>query len=268
MGWQTVKYACGHGEHQVQLYGKQSDRDNKAEWYERNVVCPECFKKQKQEEDANAEKTIRFEYEPERESLVVRCIAQGQREANKDALLELGFKWRKVEKGTDWKPFSAWELVFDFAFRDEDELFRKFQGLVAKCGKLGYTLKDDDRYSFALTYEDRILPDLKEYKQYVSTKPSPEGCFDFMVDKHGEDYYKKWNGKIYGRPGGYNYYVDGEKFSCTDAQRDAITKYQSAMEQWRKENDMKNVSTQTKFPANINKWAEVSKSIEEALENI
>lgn len=47
-----VTYSCGHtGE--VQLFGTNKDRERKIKWYEKEALCPECYKKQ-QEERAKA----------------------------------------------------------------------------------------------------------------------------------------------------------------------------------------------------------------------
>lgn len=43
-----VTYSCGHtGE--VQLFGKHEDRYDKIAWMEREGLCPECYRKQRQE---------------------------------------------------------------------------------------------------------------------------------------------------------------------------------------------------------------------------
>jgi len=46
---------------------------------------------------------------------------------------------------------------------------------------------------------------------------------------------KPWNGKIYGRPGSYNYYVDDTKHSMTDEQKAAIDEYRAALQAWREQ---------------------------------
>ena len=57
MAQYTYPYLCGHGHGTVRLYGKESERQRKLAWYADTFVCPECFKKQKAEEDAAAPKT-------------------------------------------------------------------------------------------------------------------------------------------------------------------------------------------------------------------
>lgn len=45
-----VKFSCGHT-HTVELFGKAEDREKKIAFYEEYYVCPECYKKQKEEEN-------------------------------------------------------------------------------------------------------------------------------------------------------------------------------------------------------------------------
>lgn len=52
MAWEMVNYSCGHSERQ-QFYGKMTDRERKLSWMERGV-CPECYRKQKEEEKSKA----------------------------------------------------------------------------------------------------------------------------------------------------------------------------------------------------------------------
>ena len=54
MAQYTYAYLCGHGSGTVRLYGKESERQRKLDWYADTFVCPDCFKKQKAEEDAAA----------------------------------------------------------------------------------------------------------------------------------------------------------------------------------------------------------------------
>lgn len=56
----TVTYSCGHTG-TVQLYGKTEERERKIKYYEEYGLCPECYKKQKQEEKEKLEQKSRFE---------------------------------------------------------------------------------------------------------------------------------------------------------------------------------------------------------------
>ena len=47
----NITYSCGH-EGTVQLFGKSEERERKIKYYEEFGLCTECYKKQKQEENA------------------------------------------------------------------------------------------------------------------------------------------------------------------------------------------------------------------------
>lgn len=44
-----VKFACGHTS-TVELFGKTADRERKISFYEKNYLCPDCYKDMKEEE--------------------------------------------------------------------------------------------------------------------------------------------------------------------------------------------------------------------------
>lgn len=52
MAWNEINYSCGHTD-RIQMYGPTRDRESKKEWMERGV-CPDCYRKQKEEERAKA----------------------------------------------------------------------------------------------------------------------------------------------------------------------------------------------------------------------
>lgn len=88
----SYKYLCGHGYGTVNLYGKESDRQRKLAWYAATFICPDCFKKQKAEEDAAAPKTASLHlavYGDVYQSIQVH----GQLAVNKEALKQLGYQW-------------------------------------------------------------------------------------------------------------------------------------------------------------------------------
>ncbi len=57
-----VTYSCGH-EGVVQLYGKESERKRKIEWYESCGLCPECYKAHTREEEAKLVKDIESKFD-------------------------------------------------------------------------------------------------------------------------------------------------------------------------------------------------------------
>ena len=94
----TVNYSCGHGSIQKELFGPHADRERKIEWMESNMVCPECYKSQKADQDAAAEKSAHVALVPGVD-IVLQVHVEGQIEANKTALYDLGFRWSEKADG-------------------------------------------------------------------------------------------------------------------------------------------------------------------------
>lgn len=57
----TVTFSCGH-EAEVELFGKTSERDRRIAWYEKEGLCPDCYRKMKEEELADYAEKIETEY--------------------------------------------------------------------------------------------------------------------------------------------------------------------------------------------------------------
>ena len=49
-----VTFSCGH-EGEVNLYGKAAERDRRIAWYEKEGICPDCYRKMKEEERRKAD---------------------------------------------------------------------------------------------------------------------------------------------------------------------------------------------------------------------
>ena len=58
--WYTYKFACGHGEKQIQLNREIDANNRKLAWYARTRVCPDCYKKQKEKEKEEKEMSINY----------------------------------------------------------------------------------------------------------------------------------------------------------------------------------------------------------------
>ena len=53
MSWYNIDYACGH-EGREQIYGKVSERQNRADWLGNNKVCKPCWIKGRADADKKA----------------------------------------------------------------------------------------------------------------------------------------------------------------------------------------------------------------------
>lgn len=92
MAQYTYAYLCGHGRGTVRLYGKESELQRKLAWCADTFVCPDCFKKQKMEEDAASPKTASLHLAVYDE-VYLSIQVHGQLSANKEALKQLGYCW-------------------------------------------------------------------------------------------------------------------------------------------------------------------------------
>lgn len=50
----TVTFSCGH-EATVDLFGKTSERERRITWYEKEGICPDCYRKMKEDERRQAD---------------------------------------------------------------------------------------------------------------------------------------------------------------------------------------------------------------------
>lgn len=50
----TVTFSCGH-EATVDLFGKTSERERRIAWYEKEGICPDCYRKMKEDERRQAD---------------------------------------------------------------------------------------------------------------------------------------------------------------------------------------------------------------------
>ena len=52
-----ITFSCGH-EGEVNLYGKAAERDHRIAWYEKEGICPDCYRKMKEEERKQADEEL------------------------------------------------------------------------------------------------------------------------------------------------------------------------------------------------------------------
>ncbi len=233
----TINYACGHGSTNKNLVGKISERERHIAWAEKNMVCPQCYKAQKEAEDAAAEKiatiTLVTASKP-----VISIEIKGQIKANADALHALGYRWSDSTSGglagymTIKKPGRVLALAHEVASVDDMTGWIVSQTNV--LNRIGYTvvsdLSDLDRnYLAHLTAQAGEKEAAREYLKVIqASDPKPEiSPLRKRIAQIEKQTGQKWNGKIYGKSGGYNFYVANQKFLASDeevSEREAINK--------------------------------------------
>lgn len=98
-----VTYMCGH-EETMQLYGPYKERERKIEYYRENMLCPACYKKEKEKEKEEAYKTfktnppvysisITSEVDLRSWNPIFRIVVTGNTIPIKDVLKKVGYSW-------------------------------------------------------------------------------------------------------------------------------------------------------------------------------
>ena len=104
----NIKYACGHREHEIVLFGKHTERDRKIEWYENNVVCPACYKAERADDPYVLE--IISSLFGEGGMMIV--ISSGATYKHREALKQHGWRWVEYQPSNDFlgmsRPQKAW----------------------------------------------------------------------------------------------------------------------------------------------------------------
>lgn len=240
-----IDYACGHGSYTEQLYGKGSDRESRIAWLKANKVCPECYKAKKQAEDAIAPKVASINLVPGSKP-VLACEVSGQIEANKAALYALGYRWSNSAAGgmLGYFSMSAPKRILALVAKVESPEVGKewISARQNELAALGYSLKiglnDFDFAYLAKLVADRTDADDTKSQararlaeiEAADPKPAPSALFR-RIEKIQAHKSAKWNGKIYGKKGSYNFYVANEKYTATDAEvaeREAINSARAA----------------------------------------
>lgn len=217
----TVKFACGH-EGQVSLVGKGDERRRKIAYFETSGMCKECYKKQMQEQakEAAKEKTAKVDITTEYNEVVVTMILSGEHDA--EQLKQAGYANNK-------KVIRA---------KSQKELEKQLAPVMSEVKEMGYKYDFEHGRKLLASMRDEMNAawnktdaEIESEKQKANSKPN-DNCYDFMREKHGDDF-QRWNKKIYGGKGYYNYYINGEKFSMSDEQCKAIVTYREKLKEWK-----------------------------------
>lgn len=252
----SYKYLCGHGYGTVNLYGKESERQRKLAWYADTFVCPECFKKQKAEEDAAAPKTASLHlavYGGVYQSIQVH----GQLAANKEALKQLGYRWGDDLDGgllaflrTPKRALQKWTLVESI-----DDIKRTAKQWADELAELGYKitavpgLMDQQGarayfdYAAEKAAEEQRKKEEEQRKKEAAAKaeaekqekirrldpkPNPPEWYKQLCESK-----KYWNGKFYGDDKrGWRIYLDGHPTKVTRENKELYEKWCSELKEW------------------------------------
>lgn len=229
----TINYACGHGSHVEQLYGKTSERERRIAWEESNKVCRDCFQTQLAEQDEKSEPKASVSVVCNGIGVYLRTEVVGHTQRNKEKLLELNIK-RREARGNFMSIFASkatWFCGKEEPVASLEELRERCLQAKESLEELGYVITPDTSaggVDEALAVEwfrrkgvESAAAEVakKEKEERAKTDPRPPSSpLRNRISELETDTGRKWNGSIYGKKGGYNFYVDSVKHTATDAE--------------------------------------------------
>lgn len=241
----NITYSCGH-EGTVQLFGKSEERERKIKYYEEFGLCTECYKKQKQEENAKLGFLIGGSVADtlsEKGEIQICLSFAGDTLPHKEEIKALGYRWTAVDASQMaymHKPDMGWVKVIPYECLEEEK--EKAFAIGAKEAEVSdrELANQKERYQEMLS-EQRI------YKRNLRKK-APQ---DTSENREKQQMYeeklrslcpvepdvirgKYWNEKVYGKAGRYSIYPDSRKLEISDEEAAALKKYLSDRAEYRK----------------------------------
>lgn len=222
----TVTYSCGH-EAVVELFGKVEERKKKIEYFEKNGLCRECYKK-KMEEAAKAEglvfnASILPRVASSDGSYLLNVWFSGDTKPLKDDIKAMGYKWGELETTTESmlsadRPSFFWNKVVKADdVKAEVEAAKELGVITFRANQ-----KFWDKVDCQIATKAKKEWEEKHEKITELKKPEPpakiKGC--------------KWNGVVYGKSGNYSIYPNGEKTSISDDEADELKAYLKKKEEY------------------------------------
>ena len=229
----NITYSCGH-EGTVQLFGKSEERERKIKYYEEFGLCTECYKKQKQEENAKLGFLIGGSVADtlsEKGEIQICLSFVGDTLPHKEEIKALGYRWTAVDASQMAymrKPDMGWVKVVPYEHLEEEK--EKAFAIGAKEAEISDRELENqkERYQEMLSeqklFRKHNKKKLEAQKQLADLLPEKPEC---IRDGH-------WNEKVYGKAGRYSIYLDGNKVNISDEEAVGLEEYLGNMEKYRK----------------------------------
>lgn len=215
----SITYSCGH-EGTVELFGKVAEREKKIDYFEKNGLCRECYKKKMKEtvkeEGLVFNASILPRVDSSDGSFLLNVWYSGDTKPLKDDIKALEYKWSALETTTEsmlsaTSPSFFWNKVVKADDVNAEVEAAKKLGVTAFHISQKFWNKVDCQIAI------RAQQEWKEKHEKMSELKKPEpptiikGC--------------KWNGVVYGKSGNYSIYPNGEKTSITDDEAAKLKRY-------------------------------------------
>ena len=151
----------------------------------------------------------------------------GDTKPNKDEIKALGYYWGEK---TDATEKDCWHKTVKFDKVKEE--IKKAESIGAKLQKGDKERRADENMNYAAALKKQKK--WKEEQQKLNDLEKPR--IPDVIDG------KKWNCKIYGKPGKLSIYPDGEQTYITDDEAEELREYLKLQEEYKKKvEEIKNV---------------------------
>ncbi len=213
-----VTFSCGHTE-TVELFGKDVDRKRKIAWFERECKCSVCQERESADLRAQRSETLAangytFDFDgTEKQAAyaedIIGCALISIFNAFDDskcqnACAKLFLLVITAVRKVDLKSAKSVIDAKDTIESDSRNTIKAMKTLIAKNG-----------ITAAL---NEFAEQIKKTEAMIQPKPELPERPEIVKNK-------KWNGKVYGKQGGYNIYLNGEKTMISDEQAAELKEY-------------------------------------------
>lgn len=234
-----VTYSCGHTG-TVQLYGKTEERERKIKYYKEYGLCPECYKKQKQEENEKMGLVLcsAVEYElSNKGEIQVRLSFRGDTKPHKEEIKALGYRWTVLDDTqilSTTRPEMGWVKIVPYEYECLEEEKEKAFSIGAREATMDEKEKLMQKNRFEEMLAAQLLFKKQHGKELQKQKEQEEKLANLQKEEPDLIKGKRWNQKIYGKTGNYSIYPDGEKINISDEQAETLKDYLKKLKECRK----------------------------------
>lgn len=223
----TIMMSCGH-EDTVELFGKESERDRKIEYFKNFGICKECYKKKKEAEIESEglvfNATVLHYIDNKDGSILLSVWFSGNTKPYKDEIKSLGgYVWSEREAANDWynikRPPMCWNKIIKLTDLQEE---------INKAVSIGAEHTISDKGLFA---EIHYQVALKAQKQWQDKQDQINQIQKPTVPEKLKEC--RWNQKVYGKSGNYSIYPNGDKVLLTDEEAEEIKNYLILKEEYK-----------------------------------
>lgn len=245
-----INYSCGHGATEKNLSGPHKERERYIAWAESTWTCPACRAAEDDKKPITMIASCNGLDEDAQGRILVEIRLEGGTRPRKDQIKAMGYTFGEPRGSimgglmATSAPKKCWIRtvpIDEIATADMPEARR----IVAEKEALGATFQRDfsaidiemirRRQAAKATDADAKAQARARLDEIKAKDPQPEKSpLFFRISKIAEEKGQKWNGKIYGRKGGYNFYIANEQYTASDAEvaeRESINAARAAWEE-------------------------------------